>query len=45
MSVIEHVDHYIKTENHKPNDAIKRVAKDRNMQKREVYQAYHIEEV
>ena len=25
-------------------DAIKLVAKDRGMQKREVYQAYHIEE-
>ena len=44
MSVTEHVDHYIKAENLKPNDAIKRAAKDRNVQKREVYQAYHIEE-
>ena len=44
MAVREHVEFYIKMENLKPNDAIKKVAKDRNLQKREVYQAYHIED-
>ena len=44
MGVKEHVEFYIKTENLKPNDAIKKAAKDRNLQKRDVYQAYHIDE-
>ena len=44
MNVKEHVEFYIKTENLKPNDAIKKAAKDRNLQKRDVYQAYHIDE-
>lgn len=43
MGLKEHVDFYIKSENLKPNDAIKMVAKDRDIQKREVYQAYHVD--
>lgn len=42
-SITEHVDHYI-TENGMPSkEAIKRVAKDRDLSKRDVYQAYHIQ--
>ena len=44
MEIREHVEFYINRESLKPNDAIKKAAKDRNLQKREVYQAYHIEE-
>lgn len=40
LSLIEHVEHYIE-ENNSSKDAIKLVAKDRNLPKREVYQAYH----
>ena len=42
-SLKEHVDHYVDAEGLKPNDAIKQVAKERNIPKREVYQAYHID--
>ncbi|OCA88477.1 16S rRNA (cytidine(1402)-2'-O)-methyltransferase [Pradoshia sp. D12] len=44
MELKEHVDFYIESENLKPNEAIKKVAKDRGLQKREIYQAYHVEE-
>lgn len=44
MQLKEHVDFYIESENLKPNEAIKKVAKDRGLQKREIYQAYHVEE-
>lgn len=40
LSLIEHVEHYI-NENKSSKEAIKLVAKDRNLPKREVYQAYH----
>ena len=43
VSLKEHVDHYVDAEGLKPNDAIKQVAKERNIPKREVYQAYHID--
>ena len=43
LGLKEHVDFYIKSENLKPNDAIKMVAKERDIQKREVYQAYHVD--
>lgn len=43
MEVREHVDFYIDTENLKPNEAIKKAAKDRGLQKREIYQAYHVD--
>lgn len=44
LSLTEHVEHYISKENMNSKDAIKQTAKDRGLQKREVYQAYHIEE-
>lgn len=42
LSVIEHVEHYIKEEDHSSKQAIKQVASDRKLPKREVYQAYHV---
>lgn len=44
LSLSEHVEHYISKENMNSKDAIKQTAKDRDMQKRDVYQAYHISE-
>ncbi|WP_226679404.1 16S rRNA (cytidine(1402)-2'-O)-methyltransferase [Mesobacillus jeotgali] len=44
LSLDEHVEHYISNEQMNSKDAIKQTAKDRGMQKREVYQAYHIKE-
>lgn len=43
LSIIEHVDHYMETESMKNKAAIKQVALDRKLPKREVYQAYHVE--
>ena len=40
LSVIEHVNFYIK-DGMKPMDAIKLVAKERNLKKSEVYDVYH----
>lgn len=42
MEVNDHVEHYIQ-QGLSSKEAIKQVAKDRNLPKREVYQAYHIE--
>ncbi|WP_433746084.1 16S rRNA (cytidine(1402)-2'-O)-methyltransferase [Falsibacillus pallidus] len=42
LSIMEHVNHYVEQGN-KPKDAIKLAAVDRDMPKREVYAAYHIE--
>lgn len=42
LNLEEHVEHYISNEQMNSKDAIKQTAKDRGMQKREVYQAYHI---
>ncbi|MGM7724491.1 16S rRNA (cytidine(1402)-2'-O)-methyltransferase [Metabacillus sp. Hm71] len=42
LSLKEHVDHYIK-QDMSSKEAIKRVSSERNIQKREVYQAYHID--
>ena len=42
-TVREHVDHLIQT-GLSQKDAIKEAAKERGVPKREVYQAYHIEE-
>lgn len=44
LSIEEHVEHYISKEEMNSKDAIKQAAKDRGIQKREVYQAYHINE-
>ena len=43
MSVIEHVDFYIE-KGMTSKEAIKKVADDRDLQKREVYNNYHIRE-
>lgn len=44
LSIPQHVEHYITVKGQTSKEAIKEVAKDRNLQKREVYQAYHIQE-
>lgn len=44
LSIEEHVKHYITANSISSKDAIKQTAKDRSLNKREVYQAYHIEE-
>jgi 16S rRNA (cytidine1402-2'-O)-methyltransferase len=43
LSVEEHVNHYISLKNISSKEAIKQVAKDRGLNKRDVYQVYHIE--
>jgi 16S rRNA (cytidine1402-2'-O)-methyltransferase len=43
LFIEEHVKYYMTKENHTSKEAIKRVALDRNVPKREVYQAYHVE--
>ncbi|WP_066321899.1 16S rRNA (cytidine(1402)-2'-O)-methyltransferase [Bacillus sp. FJAT-29814] len=43
MTVEEHVAHYIYEKNMASKDAIKQTAKDRGLNKRDVYQAYHID--
>lgn len=43
LSLKEHVEDYIEKEAISSKDAIKRVAVERDMKKRDVYQAYHIE--
>ncbi|WP_369901553.1 16S rRNA (cytidine(1402)-2'-O)-methyltransferase [Bacillus manliponensis] len=43
LTVEEHVEHYINEKKMSSKDAIKLVAKERNMSKRDVYQAYHVE--
>lgn len=44
LTVEEHVKHYVNEKHISSKEAIKTVAKERNMSKRDVYQAYHIEE-
>ncbi|CAH0305079.1 Ribosomal RNA small subunit methyltransferase I [Peribacillus sp. Bi96] len=43
LDLVGHVDHYVEIKQFSSKDAIKQVAKDRNIQKRDVYQAYHID--
>ncbi|WP_026908518.1 16S rRNA (cytidine(1402)-2'-O)-methyltransferase [Paucisalibacillus globulus] len=43
LEIPAHVDYYIHEQELSSKDAIKQVAKDRNLPKRDVYQAYHIE--
>jgi 16S rRNA (cytidine1402-2'-O)-methyltransferase len=43
LTVVEHVDHYINMKELAVKDAVKQAAADRQLPKREVYQAYHIE--
>ncbi|WP_026693235.1 16S rRNA (cytidine(1402)-2'-O)-methyltransferase [Peribacillus kribbensis] len=44
LSVVEHVEFYIQNKNMTSKEAIKETAKDRGLQKRDVYNAYHINE-
>lgn len=44
LSLQEHVEHYMKEGSYSSKDAIKQVAKERELPKREVYQAFHVEE-
>ncbi|MDR4888493.1 16S rRNA (cytidine(1402)-2'-O)-methyltransferase [Fredinandcohnia sp. QZ13] len=41
LSIEQHVNHYVETGAMTTKEAIKQVAKDRNQQKREIYQEYH----
>ncbi|RFU66933.1 16S rRNA (cytidine(1402)-2'-O)-methyltransferase [Peribacillus saganii] len=43
-TIEEHVEFYIESKNLSSKEAIKLAAKDRGINKREVYQAYHVEE-
>ncbi|GIN58063.1 16S rRNA (cytidine(1402)-2'-O)-methyltransferase [Lederbergia ruris] len=43
MDMKSHVQYYIDEKNHSSKEAIKQTAKDRQLPKREVYQAYHVE--
>ena len=43
LTVEEHVEYYIEGKGLSSKEAIKIVTKDRNMSKRDVYQAYHVE--
>jgi 16S rRNA (cytidine1402-2'-O)-methyltransferase len=44
LDVISHVEHYIQEKDMSSKDAIKQVAKDRDLPKRDIYQIYHIQE-
>ncbi|MDP4105166.1 MAG: 16S rRNA (cytidine(1402)-2'-O)-methyltransferase [Bacillota bacterium] len=44
LSVEEHVNHYISTQGISSKEAIKLTAKERGLHKRDVYQAFHIED-
>ncbi|TCN17686.1 16S rRNA (cytidine(1402)-2'-O)-methyltransferase [Mesobacillus foraminis] len=43
LGIQEHVEHYMNSQGLPSKDAIKQTAKDRGMNKREVYQAFHID--
>ncbi|SET74233.1 16S rRNA (cytidine1402-2'-O)-methyltransferase [Oceanobacillus limi] len=43
ISIVDHIHYYMNEESISSKDAIKKVAKERHLPKREVYQAYHIE--
>lgn len=43
LSLVEHVEHYIQATGMSAKEAIKQTAKDRGMNKRDVYHAYHVE--
>ncbi|MFD3448295.1 16S rRNA (cytidine(1402)-2'-O)-methyltransferase [Microbacteriaceae bacterium 4G12] len=44
VSISDHVEHYINEKQLSSKEAIKEVAKERNLSKRDVYQAYHVEQ-
>jgi 16S rRNA (cytidine1402-2'-O)-methyltransferase len=43
LSLREHVEHYVEENRFPSKEAIKKVAKERGVAKREVYQAYHVD--
>ncbi|WP_112179101.1 16S rRNA (cytidine(1402)-2'-O)-methyltransferase [Paraliobacillus zengyii] len=43
LSVIDHVTYYIEKDNMKDKEAIKQVALDRKLPKRDIYQIYHVD--
>jgi 16S rRNA (cytidine1402-2'-O)-methyltransferase len=43
LTILEHVDHYVSEKGCSSKEAIKQVAIERDLSKRDVYQAYHIE--
>ncbi|WP_082235840.1 16S rRNA (cytidine(1402)-2'-O)-methyltransferase [Halobacillus massiliensis] len=43
LSIKEHVEYYISHQQMPPKEAIKQTSVDRNMKKRDVYQAFHVE--
>ncbi|WP_145523714.1 16S rRNA (cytidine(1402)-2'-O)-methyltransferase [Virgibacillus sp. SK37] len=43
LTIMEHVNYYIHKSQLSSKEAIKQVATDRNMPKREIYQAYHVD--
>ena len=43
LSIIDHVNYYMNEQGLKSKEAIKQTAKDRNVNKREIYQIYHID--
>ncbi|NLP53005.1 16S rRNA (cytidine(1402)-2'-O)-methyltransferase [Bacillus sp. RO1] len=43
LSILEHVQQVMETEGYSSKEAIKLVSKERNLPKREVYQAFHVE--
>ena len=43
FDIVGHVDYYMEANQLNSKEAIKLVAKDRGMQKRDIYQAYHVE--
>jgi 16S rRNA (cytidine1402-2'-O)-methyltransferase len=44
LSLRDHVEHYIEENKYSSKESIKKVAKERGLAKREVYQAYHVNE-
>ncbi|MYL51606.1 16S rRNA (cytidine(1402)-2'-O)-methyltransferase [Halobacillus litoralis] len=44
LSVVDHVQHYIENDGMRNKEAIKQTSLDRKLPKRDVYQAYHVEE-
>lgn len=44
LSVVEHIEYYMKEASYSSKDAIKEVARERHLPKRTVYQAYHVGE-
>lgn len=45
LSILDHVNHYIHDQGLASKEAIKTVAKDRKIPKRDVYQVYHVDQV